>query len=372
VDKDGFHFAAFGGLKVIKTTDHNVPENPLQVVRIKDFSEDLPVGFRNLPIIEMRMTYDGNIAILSYGILLLCDRDLKMKSYLTFPGKIVCNSLCVDEKGIYVVTSRRILKIAWTGKVFSYQEDDGGWETEFSLLSPRSFQRAGTMHSAAHCHGGTPVLMGSGDDPDKLILVSKKDELGTKLFAFWRDQIPKGYNLGGKRNRSRIADQFRIDFARSVVEPLSAVHGYGMVLINSARPQAAAESPERHVLFGTTRSATPNAMKFSWNLKSKSFERDWLNSQIDSTNHTFPLVSEREGLIYLGHKANSGYQLVAMDWNSGAIRERWVLPDGGRPWNTYGGSTMLLDDGDFLIGGYLTLNRIHIGDGKCRRPESLD
>ena len=105
-------------------------------------------------------------------------------------------------------------------------------------------------------------------------------------------------------------------------------------------------------------------MKFSWNLKSKSFERDWLNSQIDSTNHTFPLVSERDGLIYLGHKAISGYQFVAMDWNSGTIRERWGLPDGGRPWNTYGGATMLLDDGDFLIGGYLTLNRIRVGGGR--------
>ena len=142
---------------------------------------------------------------------------------------------------------------------------------------------------------------------------------------------------------------------------MSAVHGYGMVLINSARPEFSASLQERHVLFGSTRSATPNAMKFSWNVRSKSFERDWLNSQIDSTNHTFPVVSEREGLIYLGHKASSGYQFVAMDWNSGVIRERWILPDGGRSWNTYGGATMLLNDGDFLIGGYLTLNRIRIG-----------
>jgi len=358
VDKDGSHYAAFGGLKVIKTSDDSVADKPLEIVRIKDFSEDLPAGFGNFPIIEMRMTHDGHIAILSYGILFLCDRDLKLKKFLTFPGEIICNSLCIDEQAIYVVTSRRILKIAWTGTELSYLEADGGWETEFNLLSSRSFLRSGPAHSVAHCQGSTPMLMGSGQDPDKLILISRKDELGTKLFAFWRDQIPQG--LSGRRKASRIADQFRIDFATSAVKPLSAVHGYGMVLINSARPQAAA-CPERHILFGAARSTTPNAMKFSWNVRSKSFERDWLNSQIDSTNHSYPVVSERDGLIYLGHKASSGYQFVAMDWNSGAIRERWMLPDRGRSWNTYGGATMLLDNGDFLIGGYLTLNRIRTG-----------
>ena len=52
------------------------------------------------------MTYDGHIAVAAMGALFVFDRDLKRKDYLLFPGEHVENSIAIDEKRIYVVTSR--------------------------------------------------------------------------------------------------------------------------------------------------------------------------------------------------------------------------------------------------------------------------
>ncbi len=57
------------------------------------------------------------------GAVVLLDRDLNEKAYLAFTGEAVDNSIAIDEKnGIYVVTSRRMLKVAWDGKKLSTAE----------------------------------------------------------------------------------------------------------------------------------------------------------------------------------------------------------------------------------------------------------
>jgi hypothetical protein len=62
------------------------------------------------------MTYDGFIAAAAPGALVVFDRDLNVKSYVAFPGEAVDNSIVIDERnGIYVVTSRRMVKIMWNG-----------------------------------------------------------------------------------------------------------------------------------------------------------------------------------------------------------------------------------------------------------------
>jgi len=46
------------------------------------------------------------------------------------PSEDVENSICADEQGIYVVTSKRMLKVVWTGSRLSIEEADGGWQSE--------------------------------------------------------------------------------------------------------------------------------------------------------------------------------------------------------------------------------------------------
>jgi hypothetical protein len=48
---------------------------------------------------------------------------------------------------------------------------------------------------------------------------------------------------------------------------------------------------------------------------------------------------------------------------TGEEKARWPFPDDSRKWNVYGSGNILLEDGDFLLGGFFTLKRVNIGDG---------
>jgi hypothetical protein len=73
------------------------------------------------------------------------DRDLNVKSYLTFSGEAVDNSIAIDEgNGIYVVTSRRMLKVAWNGHKLSTEEKDGGWESGYEWTPGEKVLAAGS------------------------------------------------------------------------------------------------------------------------------------------------------------------------------------------------------------------------------------
>lgn len=62
------------------------------------------------------MTYDGHIAAAAPGAVVVLDRELNVKSFVTFSGEAVDNGIAIDNKnGVYVVTSRRMLKVAWNG-----------------------------------------------------------------------------------------------------------------------------------------------------------------------------------------------------------------------------------------------------------------
>ena len=124
-DKDGFHYCVFGGTKVLKTTDDNQVRGPVRIVKSVDAAADLPPDAAKAVtrIIGLNMTYDGYIAAAAPGALVVLDRDLNVKSCVTFPGEAVDNSIAIDERnGIYVVTSRRMLKVVWNGQKLSTDE----------------------------------------------------------------------------------------------------------------------------------------------------------------------------------------------------------------------------------------------------------
>jgi hypothetical protein len=130
-DRDGFHYCVFGGTKVLKTTDDNVARGPVHVVKSVDVAAAIPpeVAKGVTRIIGLNMTYDGYVAAVAPGALVVLDRDLNIKSYVPFTGEAVDNSIPIDEhNGIYVVTSRRMLKIVWNGQKLSTDEKGGAWE----------------------------------------------------------------------------------------------------------------------------------------------------------------------------------------------------------------------------------------------------
>jgi hypothetical protein len=79
IDTEGFHYAAFGGLGIVKSTDENDPEKPLRVAAAKNYAADMPPELHKSHFVGLGMTYDGYIAAAAHGALLLVDRDLNLK-----------------------------------------------------------------------------------------------------------------------------------------------------------------------------------------------------------------------------------------------------------------------------------------------------
>ena len=358
-DRDGFHYCVYGGTKVLKTTDDNVVRGPVRVVKSVDVAAAMPAEAAKAVtrIIGLNMTYDGYIAAAAPGAVVVLDRDLNVKSYVTFSGEAVDNSIAIDERnGIYVVTSRRMLKVAWNGQKLSAEEKDGGWESGYEWTPDEKVLAAGSISRGS---GTTPTLMGFGNDPHKLVVIADAAETGTNLVAFWRDEIPVDFRQKPGTKSHRIADQVRIEISQLTIEPSPNVLGYGVAVINGSYPQPV-KTPGFPNAFtaGVTRPAPLGIQKFEWNPQRRQFDKAWTNREVDNSDIMVPVVSAGTGLLYAAHKENGDYQYVGLDWMTGALRERWIFPDDSRLWNAFGGITTVLEDGDLLIGGAFGIKRV--------------
>ena len=290
-------------------------------------------------IAGLGMTYDGYIAVAATCALFLIDRNLELKGTLVFPGEAIQNSICIDDKGgIFVVTSKRMLKVVWTGTKLSYDEADGGWQAEYNTMTAGQATAAGARSVGS---GTTPTLIGFGDDRDKLVLIADADANGTNLVAFWRDKIPEGFRRKPGTKSARIADQIRIDIARVTIETPPAVLGHSVVVLNTNYPKPVSDVWGTAMTSGVTRPAPQGAQKFSWNVQTRAFEKAWTNSEVDNTDVMVPVISTKSGMVYIASKRDGNYEYLGVDWETGEVRARWPFPDDSRVWNAYGGITCL-------------------------------
>src|ERR1700734_64483 len=358
-DKDGYHYCVFGGTKVLKTFDDNDPKANVRIVASKNLVDDLPpdVAKSVSRIIGLAMTYDGHLAAAAPGAAIILDRDLKVKSYVSFGDEAVDNSICIDDKGGgYVVTSKRMLRLAWTGKKLSTDEADGAWESPYESMDP---QKAMALGAISRGSGTTPSLMGFGDDPDKLVVIADAAEGGTNLVALWREKIPDGFKQKPGTLSPRIADQIKIDISTLTIEPSPNVLAYGAAVINGSYPEPFPQpGPPNQFTAGVTRKAPLGVQKFIWNPDTKKFEKAWTNMTVDNTDIMVPVVSAATNMIYCATKMDGNYAYVGLDWTTGETKQTWLFPDDSRKWNALGGITTVLDDGDLLIGGAFAIKRL--------------
>lgn len=358
-DRDGFHYCVYGGSKVLKTTDDNRVDGAVRVVKAADVADAMPPEAAKgvTRIIGLNMTYDGFIAAAAPGAVVVLDRDLNVIDFVAFTGEAVDNSIVIDEQGgIYVVTSRRMLKLIWNGTKLSTDENDGAWESGYEWMPD---EKAFSLGSISRGSGTTPSLMGFGDDPQKFVVIADGAEGGTNLVAFWRDAIPDDFEQKPGTKSRRIADQARIEISVVTIEPSPNVLGYGVAVINSTYPKPYHIPGHRNAFSaGVTRPAPLGIEKFVWNTDRRAFDKAWVNPEIDNSDIMVPVVSAATGLMYAAHKADGRYQYVGIDWETGATRERWIFPDESRKWNAFGGITTVLEDGDLLIGGMFAIKRI--------------
>ena len=98
-------------------------------------------------------------------------------------------------------------------------EADGGWQSEYNTMSRQQAIAAGAL-TISGGSGTAPTLMGFGNDPDKLAIISDGDSNGAQLVAFWRDKIPVDFTQKPGTKSSRIADQIRTDISKVTIERL--------------------------------------------------------------------------------------------------------------------------------------------------------
>jgi hypothetical protein len=362
-DSDGFHYCVFGGSKVLKSTDGNSVSGAVRVVKVTDVAAATPPKHAKAvsKIIALNMTYDGHIVAAAPDAMVVLDRDLNLKSFMPFENETVESGIVLDEKnGIYVVTSRRMLKIVWTGKGLSIDARDGSWESGYDW-TPNGGSAVAAVPTASGA-GTTPTLMGFGDDPHKLVVILDAVQGAPHLVAFWRDRIPYDFIEKPFTKTKRVADQIRIDISQVTVEPSPNVLGYGVAVMNGTYPKPL-EIPGFPNAFaaGVTRPAPLGIQKFVWNPKTFQFDKGWINRKVDNSDTVVPVVSAATGLMYCASKQNGNYEYVGLDWMTGEVQERWVFPDDSRVWNAYGGITTVLENGDLLIGGMFGIKRIVAG-----------
>lgn len=365
IDKDGYHYTSYGWTRLLKSFDDNQIESPLRAIKHVDVRDELPPEAQEhiSRIMGLTMTYDGFIVAASFGGLLVFDRDLNLRDYMLFPDEYVENSIAADEKRIYVVTSRHMYGVAWDGERLSLDESDGGWKSGYDVM-PKG--EAVSRGAASHGSGTSPTLMGFGDDEDHLVVIADGSPDGSQLVAFWRDGIPDDFKQKAGTRSRRIADQIRIQDSPLTVEASPTVWGYGIIVLDSTYPDSPSVPGLLHIipnafLSGVTREPPRGMQKFDWDPEADRFVESWYLAYPDNTDWMPPAVSPHTGLAYIAHKEGGRYEYQAVDWDTGDLVARWRFPDDGVIWNTWGGITTLLQDGDLLLGGFFAVKRFNVG-----------
>jgi hypothetical protein len=364
IDKEGYHYTFYDLHHLVKSFDNNEVNTPLVPVKYANIVSQLPPedakGIDK--ILGITMTYDGHIVAAATGAVIVTDRDLKVIDYKLFPGEHVENSISVDENnGVYVVTSVNMHKLAWTGTELSQAAEDGAWSTPYDVMPEGKAQEMG---AASHGSGTTPALLGFGDDEDKLVVISDGNPDNANIVAFWRDEIPADFKQKPGTKSRRIADQIPFTLSKTTVEASPVVYGNGVLVVNSTYPEPGPISMDlisNAFLAGTTRKAPTGIQKYEWLPKENRFIESWSIADVDNTDWMPPAVSATNGLVYIANKQNDTYEYFAADWKTGEKVATWEFPNDSVLWNNWGGITVMLDDGDFLMGGFFAIKRYNTG-----------
>ncbi|MEM8498603.1 MAG: hypothetical protein AAF542_11315 [Pseudomonadota bacterium] len=364
IDKDGYHYAAYDKYHLVKSFDNNDVDAPLLPVKSANIVEQLPddVADSVEKILGLTMTYDGHLVAAANGVVMIADRELNLKDYVAFPAEHVENSVAVDaDNGIFVVTSKAMHKLNWNGESLAHGDQPGAWTSAYDVMAEGEAQ---AMGAASHGSGTTPALLGFGDDEDKLVIISDGSPDGAQIVAFWRDEIPTEFEQRAGTKSRRIADQIRLSISDTTIEACPVVYGNGILVVNSTYPEPGPISMDlisNAFLAGTTRKAPRGIQKYEWNSDTRKLEESWSMPDVDNTDWMPPAVSAANGLVYIANKRNDVYEYFAADWITGEVKAVWPFPDNSVLWNTWGGITVFLEDGDFLLGGFFALKRFNTG-----------
>jgi len=316
-------------------------------------------------IVGMNITFDGHIVFATAaGLIGALDRDFESASYTVLgDGGIVSNSIAVDEEGgIFIVTSKQMHRVQWTGTELSRDPAVGAWTSDYDI-GPE-IPLPGRLGTGS---GSTPTLMGTGAQDDKFVVFTDGQEL-MNLVLMWRDEIPADWEPIAPGKDRRIAAEIPVTYGNtnatsSMSEQSVLVRGYSAVVVNNEYGDAV--PPQLSVLLSNMPGVTPYGMeKFTWNPEMNTGASEWANPTLSCPNG-IPTMSEATNLIYCIGARQGAWTLEGTSWVNG--QTVFALPLGGTnpliagapTWNSYYAATQVAENGDIVTGTYGGIVRIH-------------
>ncbi len=270
-------------------------------------------------IVGLNITYDGMlVAVTDRGLLFTLSRDFRHLYYFRFStDEEISNSIAVDvdeEGGIYVVTSKKMYRVQWTGNSLTLDENEGGWTANYD--TGPSYLGGIRLGKGS---GTTPTLMGTGDQ-DKFVVITDGDRV-MHIVLFWRDKIPDNWKqLPGTKDK-RIAAQVKVTFGNpetdeSTTDQSLVVRGYGVVVVSN-QLRAKTSSKTLGIAFsGISKFAPRGAEKFVWDPVKKELYSQWANRDVSFPNG-IPAMSAASNLLYDVGLKNNIWVWEALDWDTG-------------------------------------------------------
>ncbi len=316
IDRDGVFFVP--DMTRIFAYCDSVTGDPGSKIKIKGVYS-IPAGYLHGgtdKIVGLVMTYDGMLVFATNtGLIGAVSRGFD-RAYFLYLGEDdeLSNSIACDEQGgIYVVTSRKMYRVQWTGAELTTDEAKGGWTADYETGSDQSGIRLGKGS------GTTPTLMGVGRQ-DRFVAITDGSEL-MNMVLFWRDKIPEGWQqIPGTKDR-RIAAQVPVRFGdsdakHSQTDQSLCVRGYGAVVVNNELGADLGSRTLNIIISGVPGIAPKGIEKFEWNPETRTLSSVWANRQISIPNG-IPCMSAATGLCYAIGKRGIFWTLEALDWNTG-------------------------------------------------------
>ncbi len=240
-------------------------------------------------------------------------------------GELYTNSFAtsheLDGGAIYVASNKAMYRLAvLEDGTISDAPKHGAWSAEYDIGVSLPFGKI------ADGTGATPTLMGFGPNEDKLVVITDGARK-MRLVAFWRDEIPAGWQAPKGAKSNRIADQAQVDIGTSDTvqsEQSVVVSGDYAFVVNGvfsgkSKPYLTRGSFYRGFLVGTTRIPPTGAAMFKWRSDKHGWQPVWSRSDI-GVLATVPFISTPSHMVvvngYFADRLKQNYHL-GLDLDTG-------------------------------------------------------
>lgn len=363
-------FYTVKGTRILAYTDkvRGNPASPIMLLRELSLSSKVSLKADD-SVVGLNLTWDGKLVFATkYGIVGVVDRafttvsslDLNKNNIKEEDQEQVSNSISTDASGgIYVVTSKKMHRVQWTGAAVTQNPASGAWTADYN------FGTGDTVNGGLGAgSGSTPTVMGEGSQ--QFIVITDGAKVNN-LVLFWKDAIPADWkNPIAPGKDIRIAAEIPVNFGNpnrksTYSEQSVVVNGYGAVVVsNDYRnlnflPSGTGNPLIDNITTGISAffSGLPlfqpwGVQKFEWNPQTRKLSSAWVNNDVSCPN-AIPTASSTAGMFYCVGARDRQWTIEGLDWDNGQSRFRkyvGLLPR----FNSFYAATQIAADGGIIYG----------------------